>query len=45
MHHLKPDFPVDDFKTATPEVINAIPLAFRDGSFFKDDVLAEQDVD
>jgi hypothetical protein len=42
---LKPEFDPEDFKTASPEVLNPVPLAFRDGSFFRDDVLDEQDAD
>jgi hypothetical protein len=45
MDPLKPDFDPDEFKTAAPEVLNTVPLAFKDGSFFKDDVLDEQDAD
>ena len=45
MDPLKPDFSPEDFKIAAPEILNTIPLAFRKDSFFRDDVLAEQDVD
>lgn len=45
MDPLKPDFDPDEFQTATPEFLSPVPLAFKDGSFFKDDVLDEQDVD
>jgi len=45
MEPLKPDFLPDDFKTAAIEVLVAVPLAFRDGAFFRDDVLTELDAD
>ena len=45
MEPLKPDFGPKEFKIAAPESLNPVPLAFKDGSFFKDDVLDEQDVD
>ncbi len=45
MTPLKPNFDPNEFKTAAAEVLSTVPLAFKDGSFFKDDVLDEQDVD
>lgn len=43
MEPLKPELNPNEFKTAAPEVLNSVPLAFRDGSFFEDEVLGEQD--
>ena len=40
---IKPDFMADEFKTASPELIVTVSLAFREGAPFKDDVLAELD--
>ena len=45
MEPLKPDFDPNDFKTAAAEILVAVPLAFRDGAFFRDGVLSELDAD
>lgn len=45
MDPLKPESIPEDFKTSAPEILVAVPLAFREGSSFKDDVLDEQDAD
>ena len=45
MASIKPVFSPTDFNTAAPEVLVAVSLAFKDGSFFKDDVLAELGAD
>ena len=45
MEPLKPTFDPEEFKTAAPEALSSVPLAFKDGSFFKDDVLDELDAD
>lgn len=45
MEPLKPNFNPNEFKTAIVEVPVTAPLAFRDGEFFRDDVLSELDTD
>jgi hypothetical protein len=42
---IRPNFPPLDFKVAAPEVLVPVPFAFREGAFYRNDVLAEQDVD
>lgn len=45
MESLKPEFTSNEFKIAASEVLNSVPLAFRDSSFFEDEILGEQDAD
>ena len=42
---LKPEPGTGDFQTAMPEVLVPVPLAFRDNSAIRDDVLEEQPAD
>lgn len=45
MELLRPNFSSEDFKTAAPAVLVPVPLAFKDGAYFKSDVLDELDTD
>jgi hypothetical protein len=45
MEPIKPEVDPNEFKTAAPEQVTPLLLAFRDGSYFKEDVLDEQDTD
>ena len=45
MEPLGPNASPDDYQTAAPVIPQMLTLAFRDGSHFRGDVLAEQDVD
>lgn len=45
MNPLRPDFSPEEFKTAAPENVVPVMLAFRENEYFKNEVLSELDTD
>lgn len=45
MNPLRPNFNLDEFKTAVSEIVVPLMLAFRENEYFKNEVLSELDTD